>query len=104
MNTVANHNKRSLSLAAWVLAFPLLAIASISMLPRFTSLHGTFYEKLILSGLILFPLMGVFGIVKHARISLLARIFLAFIYLALGAAGAMLADIYLGCSWARACF
>lgn len=104
MNTVAGHNKRSFSLAAWALAFPLIVLASIFTLPRFTSLHGTLYEKLILSVLILFPLAGVFGIAKYTRISVLARVLLAFIYFALGIAVAMLADIYLGCSWAGACF
>ena len=104
MNTLPSHNKRSFSLAGWTLAFPLSVLASIFTLPRFTSLYGTLYEKLILSVLIVLPLAGAFGIAKYTRISMLPRVLLAFIYFILGVAVALFVDIYLGCSWARACF
>jgi len=50
------------------------------------------------------PLIGAAGIVRYQKFTLLARLLLAVGYLIAGLALALFGVIFIGCSWAGACF
>ena len=96
-------SSRKLVLAAWLLACPLLLAAAVLVLPRF-NLYGTPAEGYTLLALLVLPSIGVVGIVRHMQSTLLARLLLSTGYLIAGLALALLVAIFIGCTWAGACF
>lgn len=95
---------RKVALAIWLLVFPALLVAAVFALPRFSQLHGTAAERYTLLALMVLPVAGVVGILRHLRSSLGVRLALAVGYLAGGLAFALFAVVFIGCSWAGACF
>lgn len=90
-------------LAAWLLAGPLLLAAGELVLPGM-NLYGTPAEKPTLAVLLLLPVLGVVGISRYLQATLLVRLLLCAVYLVGGVMLALLAVIFIGCSWAGACF
>ena len=102
MEMVANPKK--FSVAAWLLACPLLLAAAVFVLPQFKQLYGTPAERYTLLALMALPLVGVVGIFRHKQFTLLVRLLLSACYLLAGVVLALFAVIFIGCSWAGACF
>ena len=102
MNTVAISKR--LPFAAWLLACPLLLIVAVLVLPRFNQLYGTPAERYMLFLLLALPLTGVVGILRRNQFRLWFRLFLSAGYLAVCLVLAAFAMIFIGCSWAGACF
>jgi len=102
MDMVAN--RKRLPLAAWLLACPLLLAAAVFVLPQFHQLYGAPTEKFALLALIALPLVGVVGIYRHKQATLPVRLWLSACYLFAGLVLAIFAVIFIGCSWAGACF
>ncbi|WDS35236.1 hypothetical protein [Pseudoxanthomonas sp.] len=90
-------------LAVWLLTCPLLLVAAVLVLPRF-NLYGTPAERYTLLALLALPLVGAIGIARYMQSTLLARLLLAAGYLIAGLVLALYAVIFVGCSWAGACF
>ena len=102
MRTVAISKR--LSLAAWLLACPLLLVAAVLVLPQFNQLYGTRAEKYTLLLLLALPVVGVIGILRRKQSTLSARLLLSVCYLSAGLVLALFAAVFIGCSWAGACF
>ncbi len=102
MNMVANPKK--FTVAAWLLACPMLLAAAVVVLPQFNQLYGTPTERYALLALMTLPLIGVVGIFRNKRSRLLVRLLLSACYLLTGLVLALFAVIFIGCSWAGACF
>lgn len=94
---------RKLAFASCLLAFPLLLAAAVLVLPRF-NLYGTPAEGYMLLALMALPLAGAAGIVRYKQSALLTRRLLATGYLIAGLVFALFGVIFIGCSWAGACF
>ncbi|WP_078759440.1 hypothetical protein [Novilysobacter spongiicola] len=101
MDMVASSNK--ITLAAWLFTCPILLTAAVLVLPRF-NLYATLAERFTLLALLALPLVGAVGIARHKQSTLTARLLLAAGYLILGLGLAVFAVIFIGCSWAGACF
>lgn len=102
MDMVANPNK--LSVVAWLLVCPILLVAAIFVFPQFNQLHGSLIERYALLALMALPLVGVVGIFRHRQSTLLIRLVFSACYLLVGLVMALFAVIFIGCSWAAACF
>ena len=102
MDMVANSKK--LSVAAWLLTCPLLLAAAVLVLPQFNQLYGTPTERYMLLALMALPLVGVVGIFRHKQFTPLVRFLLSACYLLAGLVLTLLAVVFIGCSWAGACF
>ena len=96
-------SSRKLALAAWLIACPLLLAAAVLVLPRF-NLYGTPAEGYTLLALLFLPLAGAIGIALNLQSTLLPRLLFSAGYLIAGLALALFAVIFIGCSWAGACF
>lgn len=96
-------SSRKIVLASWLLACPLLLVAAVLVLPRF-NLYGTPAEGYILLALMALPLAGAAGIVRYQESTLPVRLLLAAGYLVAGLVLALFGVIFIGCSWAGACF
>jgi hypothetical protein len=96
-------SSRKIGLASWLLACPLLLVAAVLVLPRF-NLYGAPAERYILLALMALPLVGAAGIVRYQQSTLLARLLLAAGYLIAGLVLALFGVVFIGCSWAGACF
>ena len=102
MSAVAISKK--LSLAAWLLACPLLLFAAVLVLPQFNQFYGNPAEKYTLLVLLFLPLAGVIAILRRKQSALSVRLLLSACYLAAGLVLALFAVVFIGCSWAGACF
>jgi membrane protease YdiL (CAAX protease family) len=102
MNRVAS--PRRVSLVAWLLACPILLAAAVFVLPQFKQLYGTPTEKFTLLAFVALPFIGVVGIVRRKQFALSTRLWLSAGYLVAGLVLALFAVIFIGCSWAGACF
>lgn len=101
MGMVASSNK--MTLAAWLLTCPILLAAAVLVLPHF-SLYGTPAERFTLLALLALPLVGTVRIARHKQFTLMTRLLLAAGYLISVLVLAVFAVIFIGCSWAGACF
>lgn len=97
-------SSRTLPLIAWLLACPALLAAAVFVLPQFKQVYGTPAEGVILLTLLALPMAGAIRILLHKQYTLSARLWLAVSYLAVGLVLAVFAAIFIGCSWAGACF
>lgn len=91
------------SLAAWLLACPLLLAAAVFVLPRFNQLYGTSAERYMLLVLMALPLVGMVGIFRRKDCTLLVRLLLSACCLFPCVVLALFAVVFIGCSWAGAC-
>ena len=73
------------------------------MLPRF-NLYGTPAEAYTFLALLLLPLVGAIGIALNLQSTLLLRLLFSAGYLISGLVLALFAVLFIGCSWASACF
>lgn len=101
MSTVAN--SRKLALAGWLLTCPLLLAIAVLVLPRF-NLYGTPAERYTLLALLAAPVIGAIGIIRYEPCTLPVRMVLIAGYLVAGLVLALFAAVFVGCSWAGACF
>jgi len=102
MNMIAK--SRKLALTTWLLVCPVMLAAAVFVLPQFNQLYGTPTERYTLLALMVLPLAGVIGILRHMRSTLPVRIAVSAGYLIAGRALALFVVIFIGCSWAGACF
>ena len=91
------------ALAAWLLACPVLLVVAVLVLPRF-DLYGTSAERFALLALMATPLIGAFAIMRRRQSPWSARTLLAAGYLVAAGVMATFAVVFLGCTWAGACF
>lgn len=92
------------SLALAVSFGPMALGACLMLLPQFRSLHGTVAEWILLAVLLLLPFVGAFGLIQYLPCSLRVRIAIAVAYVLAMAVPALFIAIFIGCSWAGACF
>jgi len=91
-------------LVLWLLACPTALAASVVFLPRFTALYRTHIETAFYLGILLLPIVGVIGIVRYLHATTLVRTMVSLAYLVAMLALVAFTAIFIGCSWARACF
>lgn len=96
-------SSRKLAFASCLLTCPLLLVAAVLVLPRL-NLYGTPAEGYVLFALMALPLAGAASIVRYKQSTLLTRLLLATGYLIAGLVFALFGVIFIGCSWAGACF
>ena len=82
----------------------MLLAAAVFVLPQFNQFYGTPTERYALLALMNLPWIGVVGILCYKRSTLLVRLLLSACYLLVGLVLALFAVIFIGCSWAGACF
>lgn len=92
------------SLALAVSFDPMALGACVVLLPQFRSLHGTVAEWILLAVLLLLPFVGSFGLIQYLSCSLWVRIAIAVAYVLAMVMPALFTAIFIGCSWAGACF
>jgi hypothetical protein len=91
-------------LVLWLLVCPMALAASVVFLPRFTSLYRTHVEAAFYLGIVLLPTVGVIGIVRYLHATRLVRTLVSSGYVVAMLVLVAFTAIFVGCSWARACF
>lgn len=104
MNTVVLSPIRWVPFVIALLICPSILLVCVLLLPPFTWLYGTLTEKAFLLSLLTLPFVGVIGIVRYVSLARGVKAVLAITYLALMAMPVLFTAIFVGCSWARACF
>ena len=89
---------------AWLLACPALLVVAVFVLPQLKQLYGTQSERFVSLVLMALPLIGVVGIFRYKQFTLGVRLLFCVCYLLAGLILAAFAVIFVGCSWAGACF
>jgi len=91
-------------LAPWLLACPVLLIAGVLILPQYSFLYATRVESAVVLISFALPFVGLVGIVRLLRSTRGVVVAASIAYLAITLPLAMFSAIFIGCSWARACF
>ncbi len=92
------------ALLSSLLACPVLIAVLTPTLSPFRSLHGTLAEPIVLVALAMLPLGGVVGIVRFSRCTPWVKAFWSLAYYLAMLVPATCSLIFIGCSWAGACF
>lgn len=96
--------KSSASLIMALTICPLLLLLFILILPPFKQAYGTIFEKPLFIMLFLLPFFGVGGIFKFSSLSPSKKILCSVVYCMAMIIPVGLTAVFIGCSWAGACF
>ena len=83
---------------------PLLLILFILTLPPFKQIYGTIFETLFYIMIFLLPFFGIGGIFQFSSLSPSKKILYSVVYFAVMIIPLGFTAIFVGCSWAGACF
>ena len=83
---------------------PVILAIAVILLPQIGGIYGTIHEKIFLFLMLSLPLLGVFGLVRYSGLTTKKIIMWSVVYLGLMALPVAGAVIFVGCSWAGACF
>jgi hypothetical protein len=102
---VVRQEKNSSTLLVLALTIcPLLLILFILTLPPFKQIYGTIFETLFLFMIFLLPFFGIGGIFQFSSLSPSKKIICSVVYFAVMLIPVGFTAIFVGCSWAGACF
>jgi hypothetical protein len=83
---------------------PLMLLLFILTLPPFKQIYGTIFETLFFIIIFLLPLFGIGGIFQFSLLNPSKKIFFSMMYFAVMLIPIGFTAIFVGCSWAGACF
>ena len=83
---------------------PLLLLLFILTLPPFKQIYGTIFEAIFLFIIFLLPFFGIGGIFRFSSLSPSKKIICSVVYFAVMLIPVGFTAIFVGCSWATACF
>jgi hypothetical protein len=79
-------------------------VACVLVLPQFRFLYGTGADWVLSIILIALPFVGAFGAIRYVPWALWIRALLAIGYVLAMVVPVLMTAIFVGCSWAGACF